>query len=50
MKEVPPGRGLVIALRPGLTLAIIPNVDNSGVKFLIVGDCVRAVPRSYKIS
>ena len=28
----------------GLTLAIIPNVNNSGVQFLVVGDCVRAVP------
>ncbi len=28
----------------GLTLAINPNVINSGVIFLVVGDCVRAVP------
>ena len=28
----------------GLTLAINPNVVNSGVQFLVVGDCVRAVP------
>ena len=45
-------------VRPGhctttwLTLAIIPNVDNSGVKFLIVGNCVRAIPwtkwKTYK--
>ena len=28
----------------GLTLAINPNVINSGVQFLVVGDCVRAVP------
>ena len=27
-----------------LTLAIITNVNNSGVQFLVVGDCVRAVP------
>ena len=28
----------------GLTLAIFPNVDDSGVQFLLVGDCVRAIP------
>ena len=28
----------------GLTLAINPNVIYSGVQFLVVGDCVRAVP------
>ena len=27
-----------------LKLAIPPNVGNSGVQFLIVGDCVRAIP------
>lgn len=30
--------------KDGLTLAINPNVINSGVQFLVVGDCVRAVP------
>ena len=43
-KAVPPERGLVIALPTGLTSAIIPNVDNSCVKFLIAGNGVRAVP------
>ena len=28
----------------GLTLAIIPNVDDSGAQFLLGGDCVRAIP------
>ena len=28
----------------GLTLAIFPNVDDSGVQFLLGGDCVRAIP------
>ena len=28
----------------GLTAAIIPNVDDSGAQFLLVGDCVRAIP------
>lgn len=27
-----------------LTLAIIPNVDDSGAQFLLEGDCVRAIP------
>lgn len=31
INEVPPGRGLIIALRSGLTLAIIQDVDNSKV-------------------
>lgn len=29
-----------------LTAAIAPNVGDSGAQFLLVGDCVRAVPRS----
>ena len=28
----------------GLTPAIISNVDNSTASFLLVGDCVRAIP------
>ena len=28
----------------GLTLAIAPNVGDSGAQFLVVGDCVRALP------
>ena len=27
-----------------LTLAITPNVGDSGAQFLLVGDCVRAIP------
>ena len=27
-----------------LTLAIAPNVGDSGAQFLLVGDCVRAIP------
>ena len=27
----------------GLTPAILPNVENSGVKFMVVEDCVRAI-------
>ena len=34
----------------GLTLAINPNVVNSGVQFLVVGDCVRAVPLSTNLT
>ena len=33
--------------KDGLTLAINPNVINSGVQFLVVGDCVRAVPWTH---
>ena len=32
----------------GLTLAITPNVGDSGAAFLVVGDCVRANPLLYK--
>ena len=28
----------------GLTFAITPNVGDSGAQFLLVGDCVRAIP------
>ena len=31
-----------------LKSAIPPNVGNSGVQFLVVGDCVRAIPRQMK--
>ena len=32
-----------------LKLAISPNVGNSGAKFLVVGDCVRASPFTFKM-
>ena len=32
----------------GLTFAITPNASNSGAQFLVVGDCVRAVPLPLK--
>ena len=41
---VPPGRGWSIALRIWLTPAICPNVANSAWQFLLVGNCVRAIP------
>ena len=45
IKEVvPPGRGWSIALRIWLTPAISPNVGNSAWQFLLVGNCVRAIP------
>ena len=31
-----------------LKSAIPPNVGNSGVQFLVVGDCVRAIPWQNK--
>ncbi|WP_375676103.1 hypothetical protein, partial [Bartonella sp. CL42QHWL] len=33
----------------GLTLAITPNVGDSGAAFMVVGDCVRAIPLQTKI-
>ena len=33
----------------GLTLAIAPNVGDSGAQFLLVGDCVRAIPWFWTI-
>ena len=45
IKEVvPPGRGRSIALRIWLTPAISTNVGNSVSQFLLVGNCVRAIP------
>ena len=32
----------------GLTLAITPNVGDSGAVFMVVGDCVRAIPFTNK--
>ena len=43
---VPPGRGWSIALRIWLTPAISTNVGNSVSQFLLVGNCVRAIPYS----
>ena len=44
-QAVPPGGALALHLAK-LKLAISPNVGNSGAKFLVVGDCVRASPFS----
>ena len=41
---VPPERGLSIAPSVWLTFAITPNAGDSGAQFLLVGDCVRAIP------
>ena len=44
------GNGGTSTVRPfhcttvGLKRAIIPNVDDSGAQFMLVGDCVRAIP------
>ena len=38
-----PGRGLSTALWDGFTPAILPNVENSGVKFMVAEHCVRAI-------
>ena len=32
----------------GLTAAITPNVGDSGAQFMLVGDCVRAIPLYLK--
>ena len=44
----PPERGFAIALSVELNFAILPNVENSGVEFLVVEDCVRAILFSFK--
>ena len=44
IEAVTPGRGWSIALRIWLTPAISPNVGNSAWQFLLVGNCVRAIP------
>ncbi len=48
-QAVPPGGDLALHLAK-LKLAISPNVGNSGAKFLVVGDCVRASPFQYQIN
>ena len=43
-RRCPHGEALPLHYTVGLTRAIIPNVDDSGVQFMLVGDCVRAIP------
>ena len=48
-KVVPLGWGPSIAQRLGWPLRLPPNVGNSRASFLLVGDCVRAIPLFLKI-